>query len=339
MDDVEPTFVLLKADDYARYPAPKWARATDAWESQYIARQKLRPILKQQFDVLLVNSWEFVTAFRHLARRMPAAALMDAVPGTVDAQLRRRGYGGWRRSVAQMLHHRPFGRAAREFSYFLPMGSDCADALERDYGIPRERCLITLAPQDLDRWTPGIKKPSSHLRLLFVANDFVRKGGDFLLQLFRERLADKCTLTIASNDRALESRQLPPGVIWERGRNREQLLEIYRDSDLFLFPTQQDYMPQVLAEALTTGVPCMANDVGGIRDLVRNGETGFLMSRNAPRDAWAEKIEHIHSHPAELNRLSAAARSFAEKNLDIRRFDNIIGKVLERLNRERRLGG
>ena len=65
-----------------------------------------------------------------------------------------------------------------------------------------------------------------------------------------------------------------------RGRSRDQLVQIYQQSDVFLFPTQQDYMPQVLAEALSTGLPCIANNVGAIRDLVRDGETGFLMSRN-----------------------------------------------------------
>jgi hypothetical protein len=170
--EVEPTFVILNSEDYARYPAPAWARLTNPWQVQFIARKKVQPILSQGFDELLVYSWEFVVAFRDLARRMPSMALMDSVPATIDQQLRQRGLGGWKRSAAKRLHHRSFLHAARDFQIFLPMGSDCAESLEHDYRISRERCFVTLAPQDLDIWKPGQRTYSPPLKLLFVANDF-----------------------------------------------------------------------------------------------------------------------------------------------------------------------
>jgi hypothetical protein len=157
MPDVEPTFVMQTVEDYPRYPAPRRARLTNAWESRYIARAKITELQGGPFDILLVNAWEFVIEFQDLARRLPAAALMDAVPSTVDFQLRRRGHGGLRRTVATWLNDVPFSRAVKHFQYFLPMGSDCADALETRYEVPRDRMTVTLAPQDLDFWTPGPK--------------------------------------------------------------------------------------------------------------------------------------------------------------------------------------
>jgi glycosyltransferase involved in cell wall biosynthesis len=155
------------------------------------------------------------------------------------------------------------------------------------------------------------------------------------LRLYAEHLSDSCRLTIASNDPVLESRDLPPGVVLVRGRNRDQLLQIYQESDLFVFPTQQDYMPQVLAEALATGLPCIANDVGGIRDLVRDGETGFLMSRNDSPQRWAERIQGLIDHPADLSRLSENARRFAEQKLSIARFESLIASAFDSLSKRR----
>ena len=338
VDQVEPEFILLTEEDFARYPAPRWARLSDPWEAQYVARQRVQADKPGQFDLLLVNSWEYVIAFQDLARKVPAAALFDAVPATIDAQLRRRGHGGWKREIASSVHHRAFRKAAPAFRMFLPMGSDSAEALVNDYGIDKGNCAVTLAPQDLELWKPGSRSTSPQMRLLFVANDFARKGGEFLLRLYADHLADSCTLTIASNDKALDGRALPPGVVWRRGCNREELLGIYRESDLFLFPTRQDYMPQVIAEALAVGVPCMASDVGGIRDLVLDGINGFLMPYDATADAWAARIRQLHSEPSEQARLATGARNFAVEKLGMQRFENTISSVVDRLVASRARG-
>jgi len=329
--DLDTKYVTLTPEDYARYPAPMWTRATNPWQVQYIARKKVQPLLNEHFDLLFVHSWEFVVAFRDLARGMPAAALMDSVPSTINYQLRQRGLGGWKRSLAHQFHHGSFRKAAQHFRLFLPMGSDCANALVQDYGLPGDRCFITLAPQDLAIWKPAGRIYAPPMQLLFVANDFARKGGDFLLRLYSEHLSHACKLTLASNDPSLESRSLPSGVTWLRGLSRDELLKVYQQSDLFLFPTQQDYMPQVLAEALATGVPCMANDVGGIRDLIRDGETGFLMPPAAPPGKWADKILSLVENPTALSRLCTNARTFAEEKLQLTRFEDLINSVIERL--------
>ena len=331
IEGLEITSVVVGNEDYARYPAPAWTRLTDPWAGQYIARCKTGPVLQQPFDILLMNSWEFVVEFQDLTRRIPSAVVMDSVPATVNAQLRARGVGGWKRWLSHSVHHRAFRKAASNCDFFLPMGSDCADALHHDYGIRRDACLVTLAPQDTSVWSPPTRVCRHPLRLLFVGNDFVRKGGDFLLRLYTDHLAGRYQLTIASNDPELAKRPLPAGVQWLQGRTREQLRQVYGESDLFVFPTRQDYMPQVLAEALTMGVPCLANDVGGIRDLVRDGETGFLMRVEDPPAAWAERLDRLTNDFDALSRMSTAARRFAEQRLNIRRFETMIENVVHKL--------
>jgi hypothetical protein len=327
----EPTYVLIGNEDYAAYPPPLWARATHPWQGQYMARQKAKATIAQPFDVLFVNAWEYVVAFRDLARQIPAVAMMDNVPATIDLQQRLQGMTGWRRSLSHQIHHRAFAKAVSEFDLFLPMGSDCGDALHSQYGVARQNCFLTLAPQDLEASKPGPRTFSSPMRLLFVGNDFMRKGGEFLLRLYSEHLAGKCTLTIVSSDPGLAGRILPEGVEKLGPISLDHLHQIFRESHLFAFPTQQDFMPQVLAEALAFGLPCMANDVGGVRDLVQDGETGFLMSRDAPPEVWAQRLQRLAANPSELSRMSACARRFAEERLSLDRFKRLIADVLRRL--------
>jgi glycosyltransferase involved in cell wall biosynthesis len=328
---LEPTYVRLIVEDYDTFPAPWWARATNPWQAEFIARQKARQVMSQPFDILLVNAWELVVAFRDVARRLPAAAVLDSVPATMDTQLRQRGKGGWKRALANQIHHRSFAAAARDFHLFLPKGSDCAGSLQRDYGVKEDRCFVTLAPQHLNSWKPGTRSYSPPARLLFVGNDFARKGGDFLLRLYAEYLSPACSLTIASNDPLLAKRSLPPGVQWLSGRNRDQLLQVYQDSDIFVFPTQQDFTPEVMAEALAVGLPCIANDIDGIRDLIHDGETGFVMPRDAGAERWASQLRHLVANPAELSRMSRCARTFAEQRLGFDRFEALIKDVIGRL--------
>lgn len=329
--DLEPTFVLTGPEDYKAFPAPWWVRTTHPWHAEYLARQKARPVMDSPFDLLLVNAWELAVAFRHLAHRLPAAVLLDSVPATIDAQQRRQGRTGWRRWLSHQVHHRQFARAAGEFRFFLPMGSDCAEALQRGYGVEPERCFTTLAPQDIGLWNCARREYRNPLKLLFAGNDFARKGGDFLLNLYSEHLAGSWLLTIASNDAAIAARRLPKGVEWLRGMNRDQMLEVYRRHDVLVLPTQQDYMPQVLAEALAAGLPCLATDVGGIRDLVRDGETGFLMPWGAPASAWAQRLQDLAGNVAEIQRLAMRARQFAEEHLGLDRFKDLVRRTVDRL--------
>jgi glycosyltransferase involved in cell wall biosynthesis len=326
---IDPAYVLIGNEDYVKYPAPWWARATHPWHAQFVARQKVKEAQPADFDAVFFNAWELAVCFKDMARKTPAAAILDAVPSTFDIQLRQRGQGGWKRRLSNQVHDRAFRRAAREIDVFLPMGSDCTDALQRHYGVPRKRCLpVTFPPQDLEASRHDARIYAPPLRLLFVGQEFIRKGGDFLLRLYSERLAGNCTLTIVSTDPALEGRPLPPGVEKLSSLSLDELHQVYRNSHLFLFPTQQDFMPQVLAEALTFGLPCMATDVGAIRDVIHDNETGFLMPKDAPMDAWASRIDRLAANPAELARLAVTARLFAEDKFDSAHFRTALERAL-----------
>lgn len=278
VSDLETRFEYLTLEVYGYYPAPFWARLTNPWHSQYLFRQKFDALLREDFDLILTNAWEFAIPLRRVARRTPAAILMDSTPYTANAHRIRLGQQDVLRSSINQLHHLEFRRSIRNFQDYFPMGSGCRDALVNVYGVSSDRCFITLAPQDIEHWK-ALERPAAHtpFRLLFVTNDFERKGGRQVLDVFGRFLGETCSLTIVSNDAAAGKIPLPRGATWVRGKAKNDLLATYQESDLFLFPTRQDYMPQVVAEALSTGLPVLAANVGDISDLVRDGTTGFLL--------------------------------------------------------------
>ena len=60
---------------------------------------------------------------------------------------------------------------------------------------------------------------------------------------------------------------------WKHG---EELSEIYRSCDVFVFPSKTDTFGQVMVEAMASGLPVAAYPVVGPIDVVKHGVTGYL---------------------------------------------------------------
>jgi glycosyltransferase involved in cell wall biosynthesis len=71
----------------------------------------------------------------------------------------------------------------------------------------------------------------------------------------------------------------PPGVYLHRnlGPNSDTLLRLYAEADVFVLPTHADCFTLAVIEAMASRLPVVACPVGGISELVLEGETGFLV--------------------------------------------------------------
>ncbi len=79
-------------------------------------------------------------------------------------------------------------------------------------------------------------------------------------------------------------------IVFVKKQLPKSLVKIYRNTDLFLFPSTSDTQGLVLAEAMAQARPVIAMDGIGQRDIVKNGRNGFIIS---DADAMAQKIMHI----------------------------------------------
>lgn len=337
IDGIVPVVLTVGADDYQRYPAPRLLRTSAPLEAEYVIRKKIRHELRGDVDLVLVNGWEIALALRHLARRRPFIATMDATP-RLAAELAAAGNaspGGTARSLVRSLHHIRFRRLAPHVDCWLPPSRWCERSLHRDYGVPTARTHVLYCPIPLDVWTPRPTPRGERMRLLFVGNDFSRKGGDFLLELFATRLASFCELAVASNDPGLTDRALPEHVRLLRGLDTDALLDHYRRADLLIVPTRRDMIGYVFSEANAVGLPSMACDVGGVGELVRSGQNGYLLPIDAGPDEWSARIRYLWEHPDVHAQFRASARELAEQLLDMDDFTTALtaafGKVLPSL--------
>ena len=74
--------------------------------------------------------------------------------------------------------------------------------------------------------------------------------------------------------------------------------------DLLVLPSQAEGFPLVLIEAMAAGVPIVATDAPGIRDVIINGRTGLLVPIGSP-DELAAAIQSLIDHPQQRRALAA----------------------------------
>lgn len=109
-------------------------------------------------------------------------------------------------------------------------------------------------------------------------------------------------------------------------RDVEQLLPLF---DAMVLPSYNEGMGRVLVEAQAGGVPVVGTRVGGIVDVVRDGETGLLVPPGAPQ-ALAAAIARLRSDASLRQRMAAAARQFADERFSAERMLRELCEVYER---------
>jgi glycosyltransferase involved in cell wall biosynthesis len=117
----------------------------------------------------------------------------------------------------------------------------------------------------------------------------------------------------------------PPALIAEYGlQNRVQFLGMRNDipqlmaaMDIVVLASYAEGIPRVLLEAAAMGKPTVGTDVRGTREVIVDGETGYLVPmRDAP--ALADAISHLAADPALRHEMGQAARRRAEMHFDER---------------------
>jgi glycosyltransferase involved in cell wall biosynthesis len=151
------------------------------------------------------------------------------------------------------------------------------------------------------------------LNLLFVARFAHNKGIHILLQAIKELneegWEDKLVFNLGGK-----------GPLFEHYRNKcnyknvnylgfildEQLIDLYKKADVFVFPTLFEGMPTVVLEAMSFGLPVIVSNVGATAELV-DGENGYLIAENSVSQLKAAIIDFYHRDDASKAQLSNAS--------------------------------
>jgi glycosyltransferase involved in cell wall biosynthesis len=194
--------------------------------------------------------------------------------------------------------------------------SDYTTDLVRSYGV--EPAAVFPAFMDLDPFLAPRTPLPGRPRALFVGVLEHYKGIDELAAAWRivagKLPGAKLHLVGGGTRRDVVERlvaDLPDRVEWTAVLPTDGVARALDEATALVLPSRSEGMGRVLVEAFCRGRPVVASRVGGIVDLVRDGENGLLVPpQNSP--ALAEALMQLLSDPVLAGRLAAGAASAAD---------------------------
>ena len=185
-----------------------------------------------------------------------------------------------------------------------------ADALE--FGISKNKVHIIPMGIKVDDTKKTI---NNTLQLLFVGRIARVRRIELLLQAI-EKLKFPFHLTIAGGEEKTSSvtrsgylkelkelahrLNLNTKVTFTGRKTQEELKEYYRMADLFVYPSKYENFGQPLIEAGAHGLPIIATSVGVARDIVIDGETGYLTSDDPKTISDRIQLLQDHKHRQQM---------------------------------------
>jgi len=115
---------------------------------------------------------------------------------------------------------------------------------------------------------------------------------------------------------------------------REELIRLYQNATLHVVPSHYEGLPTVLLEAMSCGLPVVATDVCGNKEVITNGVNGFLVPSKSPK-AMAEVILMLLENENIRERVGKAARNTIEDKYTWDKItDNVLASYLQILKRK-----
>ncbi len=229
-----------------------------------------------------------------------------------------------KRSIYEMETIQDF--ALKKASAVIYSSAWAARSAIEDYGADPKKIHVVPFGANLDevpsREVVLAREKSEQCRLLFLGVDWVRKGGDIAFEtlLKLEELGVQAELIVCGctppEGVAHERMKVIPFLDKNDERQRKELEQLLISADFLLVPTRAEAYGLVFCEASAFGLPVITTNTGGVPEIVREGENGFLLPYEARGDAYAEVIARVFRNDERYTELVRTSRAAFEERLN-----------------------
>lgn len=226
---------------------------------------------------------------------------------------------GPKRAVYRWLYH----TAAHWVNGFIAVSDDVKAALMKDFSINSDDITVICNSVDVRRYQQSVDRIEIRTKLglppdaciVSVIATFKRqKGHRYLIEAAApvvKAYPNVHILFVGDGElREVLQEQVSAADMTEHIHFlgfRQDIPDLLAASDYFVLPSLWEGLPMALIEAMAAGLPVVATDVSGSRQVVVNGETGLLV---APGDAQAlaNALQQLLSQPQRARAMGLAAQ-------------------------------
>ena len=210
---------------------------------------------------------------------------------------------------------------SRHCARIVAVSQSVADSLAA-CGVPRPK--ITVIPNGIDAGffasagraeaRTALSLPAAAFVVASAARFSPEKGLDILLQAARQRR--HMTFVIAGDGPLFEtlSRDLPPNVTL-LGR-LDDIRPLLFAADVFAMPSRREGQGIAALEAMAAGVPVAASQVGGLAEMLTDGETALLVPPGDP-EALAAALSRLQSDSRLRRKLAETASALVQSHYSL----------------------
>lgn len=262
---------------------------------------------------------------------------MNAYAGVASRLLGRFSVGALRSNGLMEL--RDCGRAGGWINlhtpHMLAANSHAAMQFAAGRNVPTPRLFLLANVVDTAEFSPATSAHSGPVRLLSVGRLIGSKRFDLFISLVaRLRLKPNCEIkgTIVGDGPLKDALRaqaaglgLPPSA-FELRDSLADLAPVYRQADVFVMTSEYEGTPNVLLEAMASGLPVVAPNVGGVPEIVRHGRNGFLVDAGDD-EGFCDVVERLVQDPQLRSSVGQHGCAFVRANHSLERLPPILSAL------------
>jgi len=188
------------------------------------------------------------------------------------------------------------------------------ERVRRSWGVPEEAPVVGVVA--------GLKPVKNHALLLDAAADLAPRFADLVL-VFAGDGPLRAELEGRARRLGLQERIRLLGF-------RSDLGEVYAGFDVVALPSRSEGMPLTVIEAMAAARPVVASAVGGVPEVVVDGETGIVFPAG-DREALGRALAGLLADPARRHALGEAGRRRYEERFTLERMAEAYASVYRRV--------
>lgn len=284
------TYTKISPNDISRFPFMgfnKWL--LKHFKENIYAAMKARSILAQEKDFDVIHCHGNLVAFvlSKEKERIPVLYTEHDAPPWICAY----------RTLYERLMRKSFyyalNKSAMErISHLITVSDAQRDFLVNKWHIPKEKITTISSGVDIKMFSPSnnhneyVRKKYSlpENYSIFVGRLEPRKGVDYLIKSMENVEITSMIIGEGPDRIRLEDLAIENGVhhkiMFTGGVSNEDLKSLYARARFFVLPSISEGLPLTILEAMSSGIPVIANNINGISEIVRHKYNGLLTRPN-----------------------------------------------------------